>query len=69
MQTPTYPVEFEPQTPSNPASEETVSYTSAEEDLWNYMTSPLDELEVVDGQVTIEISPDSVTMLRGKFPL
>jgi hypothetical protein len=48
-------------------SEGTVSYTTAEEDLWEYMTTPLDELEVVDGQLTIEVRPDSVTMLRGQL--
>ena len=40
---------------------------AAEEDrLWDYMTEPLDELAITDGLLTVEIRPNSVTLLRGK---
>jgi hypothetical protein len=42
-------------------------FTAEEEFLWSYMTLPLDQLDVTDGRLTIEVRPDSVTLLRGKL--
>jgi hypothetical protein len=50
--------------PNTEFSEEAFDFASGEEELWSYMTLPLDELQVEDGQITIEVPPDSVTMLR-----
>jgi hypothetical protein len=41
-------------------------FSAEEEFLWSYMTQPLDQLEVADGRLTIEVQPNSVTLLRGK---
>ncbi|MFT4520179.1 MAG: hypothetical protein ACI9JM_002579 [Halioglobus sp.] len=40
-------------------------FTAEEEFLWDYMTQPLDQLDVTDGRLTIEVRPHSVTLLRG----
>ncbi|MFT5483802.1 MAG: hypothetical protein ACI9GW_002461 [Halieaceae bacterium] len=42
-------------------------FSAEEEFLWSYMTQPLDELDVTDGRLTIEVRPNSVTLLRGKL--
>ena len=47
---------------------ETFDFEAAENELWSYMTLPLDEVEMVDGRLTIEVRPDSVTMLRIRKP-
>jgi len=49
-------------------SVETFDFETAEEDLWSYMTLPLDEVQMVDEQITVEVRPDSVTMLRIRRP-
>ena len=41
-------------------------FAAEEEVLWDYMTQPLDQLDVTDGCLTIEVRPNSVTLLRGK---
>ena len=41
-------------------------FATEEEFLWSYMTQPLDQLDVTDGRLTIEVQPNSVTLLRGK---
>ncbi len=41
-------------------------FVAAEEELWNDMTTPLDEVQMIAGQFTIEVPPESVTMLRIK---
>ena len=40
-------------------------FADEEETLWSYMTEPLDQLDVTDGRLTIEVRPNSVTLLRG----
>ena len=50
--------------PNSEFADESFDFRSAEEELWNYMTQPLDEVQMVDGQLTIEVRPDSVTLLR-----
>ena len=40
-------------------------FAAEEESLWSYMTQPLDQLDVTDGRLTIEVRPNSVTLLRG----
>jgi hypothetical protein len=40
-------------------------FATAEEDLWSYIRQPLDQLDVTDGRLTIEVRPNSVTLLRG----
>ena len=40
-------------------------FATEEETLWSYMTEPLDQLDVTDGRLTIEVRPNSVTLLRG----
>ena len=40
-------------------------FAAEEAFLWRYMTEPLDQLNVTDGRLTIEVRPDSVTLLRG----
>ncbi|MDG1945759.1 MAG: hypothetical protein P8J17_15990 [Halioglobus sp.] len=40
-------------------------FAAEEESLWSYMTEPLDQLDVTDGRLTIEVRPNSVTLLRG----
>ncbi|MDG2048339.1 MAG: hypothetical protein P8J79_14105 [Halioglobus sp.] len=40
-------------------------FAAEEAFLWNYMIEPLDQLDVTDGRLTIEVRPDSVTLLRG----
>ena len=40
-------------------------FAAEEEFLWSYMTQPLDQLDVIDGRLTIEVRPNSVTLLRG----
>ena len=47
---------------------DTFDFETAEDDLWGYMTLPLDEVKMVDGRLTIEVRPDSVTMLRIRKP-
>jgi hypothetical protein len=54
--------------PNAEFSLETFDFQTAEDDLWTYMTQPLDEVQMVDGQLTIEVRPDSVTMLRIRKP-
>ena len=54
--------------PNADFSAETFDFITAEDDLWSYMTLPLDELQMVDGQLTIEVRPDSVTLLRIRNP-
>ena len=41
------------------------NYSLEEDFLWHYMTEPLDQLTVTDGRLTIEVRPNSVTLLRG----
>ena len=40
-------------------------FAAEEAFLWRYMTEPLDQLDVADGRLTIEVRPNSVTLLRG----
>ena len=40
-------------------------FAAEENYLWHYMTEPLDELDVIGGEVAIEVRPNSVTLLRG----
>jgi hypothetical protein len=54
--------------PNAEFSSETFDFEAAEDELWSYMTLPLDEVQMVDGQLTIEVRPDSVTMLRIRRP-
>jgi hypothetical protein len=54
--------------PSAEFSSETFDFETAEDELWNYMTLPLGTVPMVDGQLTIEVRPESVTMLRIKKP-
>jgi len=46
---------------------ETFDYQSAEEVLWEYLTSPLDEIKATNGQLTFEVRPDSATMLSSEI--
>lgn len=41
-------------------------FQTEEAHLWDYMTEPLDQLDITDGLLTVEIRPHSVTLLRGK---
>jgi hypothetical protein len=50
--------------PNAEFSTDTFDFGAAEDALWSYMTLPLDEVQMVDGRLTIEVRPDSVTMLR-----
>jgi hypothetical protein len=54
--------------PNAEFSFESFDFGAAEDELWSYMTLPLDTVQMVNGQLTIEVRPDSVTMLRIRKP-
>jgi hypothetical protein len=55
------------QWPDGEFAKEGFDYAAAEASLWDYMIDPLDELQVVDSRITIEIRPESVTLLRSEI--
>lgn len=51
--------------PATDFADPAFDFVAEEEFLWDYMTQPLDQLDVTDGRLTIEVRPNSVTLLRG----
>jgi len=52
--------------PNQEFADETFDFRAAEEELWKYMTTPLDQLQTSNGQFTIEVRPDSTTLLQSE---
>jgi len=52
--------------PDGEYADASFDFEAAEEALWGYLTTPIDEVEAAGGRLVIEVRPDSVTMLRGE---
>ena len=50
--------------PNGEFQSEGFDFANAEDILWDYMTTPLDEMEVKNESLVVDIPPDSVTLLR-----